>query len=375
MRRNIVVSLGLLLVFGVSSFVVGAQDANCGLASRFESGMVGRVLPGDANRVRAEADRNADQTGTLPGGHYFRALDGVACSGGYTWRQIEVSNGTDVLQGWTVEGTATDYFVEALPYHGYGISYEGVSFFVPESIGDGATVNFSPADLSSDETHVTFPADVRFALTGDYPDPDYDEQYDYPSITIYRTDAYDDGYERGDDYIPNPFEWIYPLVIEGIETILDERPDLNSTFDVTSNTIPDLAPGVGHGTLAYLDYADFQNGSGYRFITFYEQMMGSALNLTLLYRFEGLTELGSYLIVIEMPVDAPQLPAEFNLSSTANDADNGSARYQTYVDGVDAFFNAIPPEEWLPDLTMLDALVNSLVVSDVPELSEDPFGG
>lgn len=374
MRRNFAVAIVILLVFVVSSLNVGAQDATCGLDSQFENGMVGRVLPGTPNRVRAEPDRNADQIGTLSGEHYFRALDGVACSGGFTWREIEVSDGTDVLQGWTVEGTATEYFVEALPYHGYGISYDGVSFFVPEAIGDGVTVDYSPAELSNDETHVTFPAYVRFALTGDYPDPDYDAQFDYPSITIYRTDAFDDGYERGDDYFPNPFEGIFPYVIDGLETILDERPDL-TTFNVTDSRLPDLAPAVAHGALAYLDYADFQNGSGYRFITFYEQMMAYPQNLTLLYRFDGLTELGSYLIVIEMPVNPPRLPAPNDLSAGANDSDGGFARYQTYVDGVDAFFNAIPPEEWLPDLTLLDALVNSLVVSDVPELNEDPLGG
>ncbi len=363
MRRNVVVSLGLLLAFVASAFSVGAQDANCGLASRFEAGMVGRVLPGDANRVRAEADRNSTQTGTLPGGHYFRALDGVACSGGFTWRQIEVSDGTEVLQGWTVEGTVTDYFVEALPYHGYGISYDGVSFFVPEVIGDGATVDFSPATLINEETRVGRIAQVQFTFTGEYPDPEYNAGFNAPSITIYRSDAYDYGHDLSADYRPDMYEETFTYVVEELETILDEQSDLTA---FQRNLLPDLSPGMAPGAFIHLDYADFQNGSGYHFITYYGQDMVSPGDGGLTYRYVGLTELGSYFVVVNMPVNAPSLPAPFNRA-------NGENAYLEYVDIVETTMNAIPFDQWLPDLNAVDAMVNSLVIGEITDLTEDPF--
>lgn len=365
-----VVWLCVMLWMVASSILVHAQDTNCGLDSRFEAGMVGRVLPGDANRLRAEPNRNASQITTLPGEHYFHVLDGVACADGFTWRQVEFSDGTQMVQGWTVEANATEYWLENVPYDGFAVSYDGVSFVVSETLGDNVTVQFTPAERSTDDTRVRFPAELVFALIGEYPDPDYDEKFDFPSISIYRTDAYDDGYERDADYIPNMFEGTFQDTVETLANVLDERPEL-SDYNVTSNRLPDLAPNVAHGTLAYRDYLDFQSGSGYRFITFYEQAFFYAQNETLLYRFNGITELGSYLVVIEMPVNPPALPAPFELSSTANDADNGFARYQTYVDGVDTFFDAIPSEQWLPNLDMLDALVDSLVINEITELDTE----
>ncbi len=75
---------------------------------------VGRVLPGDANNVRAQPLRDAELIGAIPGGAAFRVLEGPICADGLNWWRVE----TDDITGWTVEGADGEYWIEPLPATG-----------------------------------------------------------------------------------------------------------------------------------------------------------------------------------------------------------------------------------------------------------------
>lgn len=71
-----------------------------------------RVTPGLPNTLRAEPDRDAAQTGEIPGGGLFTVVDGPACDDeGYLWWFVNYDGQT----GWTSEGRNSEYFIEPLP--------------------------------------------------------------------------------------------------------------------------------------------------------------------------------------------------------------------------------------------------------------------
>ncbi len=76
--------------------------------SRLIIGQLGRVTPGEANRVRTAPSTNAEIVGAIPGGAIFTVLDGPVCSEGYAWWFVEYEG----ILGFTVEGSGTNYFVE-----------------------------------------------------------------------------------------------------------------------------------------------------------------------------------------------------------------------------------------------------------------------
>ncbi len=91
--------------------IFSAEVCGTGAPSPLTAGGSGRVLPGDANRLRSAPDPDAPQIGSIPAGAVFRVLAGQqgVCRGGVRWAQVEY----DSVQGWTAENVGTTVFVEA----------------------------------------------------------------------------------------------------------------------------------------------------------------------------------------------------------------------------------------------------------------------
>ncbi len=84
-----------------------AAQENCP-TPRLSIGGQGRVVPGSSNRIRDSATTSGQQIGQIPGGGVFDVLEGPECVEGYLWWGVNFQG----LEGWTVEGNASDYFVE-----------------------------------------------------------------------------------------------------------------------------------------------------------------------------------------------------------------------------------------------------------------------
>jgi len=78
------------------------------LPSRLRANRFGRVLPGDANNLRAEPTTGSELIGRIPGEGFFVILEGPVCAEDYAWWRVDYSG----TQGWTVEGTGEEYWVE-----------------------------------------------------------------------------------------------------------------------------------------------------------------------------------------------------------------------------------------------------------------------
>jgi|GEM_PF-2691205 len=108
MFMRVFLAISILILF--SNFEVLHIDAQDCLPTRLEIGGEARVTPGAANRIRSEASTDSEQIGQIPAGEVAAILEGPQCAGGFLWWRITY----DGVEGWTVEASATDYFLE--PY-------------------------------------------------------------------------------------------------------------------------------------------------------------------------------------------------------------------------------------------------------------------
>lgn len=109
-RHHLAPVLAFLLILSWETMPPAEAQSCDDPPPRLEVGGEGRVLPGDANNVREAANTSGAMVGQIPGGGRFRVLAGPVCSGGYNWWQVAAGD----LSGWTVEGTAGEYWVEPI---------------------------------------------------------------------------------------------------------------------------------------------------------------------------------------------------------------------------------------------------------------------
>jgi WD40 repeat protein len=112
MRRALAVVLLITLL--IPAMPTQAQDgSSCpgALPSRLVVGERGRATPGDANNVREQPTTQSAIVGHIPGGDFFRVLEGPICAEGMAWWKVESGEAV----GWTMEGAAQSYWLEPLP--------------------------------------------------------------------------------------------------------------------------------------------------------------------------------------------------------------------------------------------------------------------
>ena len=111
---------------------------------------------------------------------------------------------------------------------------------------------------------------------------------------------------------------------------------------------------------ANLQYVDFQNGQGLRYVTQFSQAFVPISNYELIYTYQGLTSDGKDYVAAVLPVSHPSLPAEGTV--TGNEPPEFSADFRADVANVVSILNRASADTFTPDLTQLDAMMSSLEV-------------
>jgi hypothetical protein len=96
-----------MLLTLTASFQIHGDSLPCP-NPRLSVGGQGYVIAGGVNRIRHEPATTSEQTGQIFGGTVFDVVEGFICSEGYNWWLVRLGN----QEGWTVEGSVDDYFVE-----------------------------------------------------------------------------------------------------------------------------------------------------------------------------------------------------------------------------------------------------------------------
>ena len=111
---------------------------------------------------------------------------------------------------------------------------------------------------------------------------------------------------------------------------------------------------------AHVQFLDFKDGQGLRYVTEYAQGIVPINNNELIYTYQGLTRDGKYYVAAVLPVNHPGLPANGNINGNEPPEFNGD--FPAYLAKAVMFLNPQPANSFIPDLTQLDAMMGSLEV-------------
>lgn len=229
---------------------------------------------------------------------------------------------------------------------GTPISFENVSFVIPEGLASGANPESVPAvGEGGGAPWETAPAHVKIALIS------YQLQGKFHEAAIYIYPANEYGQVN-----PNAAEQI-----DRIQKILAGATMLKETLPSIPwfNAQPMIA--------AQIKMLPFQNGGGVRALTEYAQYYAPINNNELFYHFEGLTKDNQYYIIAVLPITAPILPENEKPDAPVPE---GGVPIPTdigvnniYYISVTEKLNSIAPDAYGPSLNTLDALIQSILVT------------
>jgi hypothetical protein len=138
---------------------------------------------------------------------------------------------------------------------------------------------------------------------------------------------------------------------------------LISNGKVSFEELP-LLPLINAAQMFYVQTAviEFGNGKGIRYITQYAKGITPINNQELFYTFQGLTADGQYWISVVLPISTPIVPGDGTTPPAGHSMESFTNNYLTYIADATAQLNTQTPASFTPSITMLDALIRSIVV-------------
>ncbi|HEX2995306.1 MAG TPA: hypothetical protein VHP14_10795 [Anaerolineales bacterium] len=242
--------------------------------------------------------------------------------------------------------TPTATAVPATQVSGIPVSFEYVSFVIPDGLANGADIELVAGLGEEYEPWERYPTHPKFQLTGYL--TTYGK-YAHPEVIVYPAEEY---------------AGINPNGAEQIDRL---KKILAGTI-LTKETLP-MVPFSGSSALitANIQIIPFQNGRGVRTLMQYGSYAGQINNEDLFYHFQGLTDDGKYHVIVNLPITAPILPATHDVSLPVPEGgvpfDNSLGFNSPYYVSVTEKLNALSPDDYTPTLNTLDALVQSILVT------------
>jgi hypothetical protein len=167
------------------------------------------------------------------------------------------------------------------------------------------------------------------------------------------------------DHLMQPQIFVYPVedltkvnegagqIVASLQALLESPQEIpNMPFLPLFN-----AAQVMHAQIQYLDFA---NGKGLRYLTEFSQGIVPINNNELIYTYQGLTNDGKYYVAAVLPVNHPSLPADGQV--TGKEPPEFTSDFAAYLANVAKALNAQAANTFTPDLTQLDAMMSSLEI-------------
>ncbi|MCJ7716494.1 MAG: hypothetical protein MUO54_08240 [Anaerolineales bacterium] len=151
------------------------------------------------------------------------------------------------------------------------------------------------------------------------------------------------------------FRAINPNVSDRLDelmTVIDTQP-----ADDESIAVADLF-NAAQFVRSQVEYLQFQNGQGVRFLSQYGQAAAPVGWPNLFYAFQGFTNDGAYFISAILPVNHPSLPHPDNVILDNAFYDN----FMNYAAEMSVQLNGEDPGTFIPSLFLLDEMIESLLV-------------
>ena len=231
---------------------------------------------------------------------------------------------------------------------GISVNVENVSLVIPNGLANGAAGEKIPA--STEENGAPWevgPAYIKFTLSS-YP---LQDTMWSPEIKIYPAEEY-----------------------RLVDLIVGERMDEVKTIATNPNAaLPENLPflpfvNAGQVFYAQMQAVYFQNGSGIRYVTQFDQAPIPINNQEMFYTYQGLSQDGKYFISATFPINIAFLPADGSPNTPAPvdgvpmDWENFE-NFPTYLDAVTQKLGSANSDAFIPSLSNLDALIQSITIS------------
>ena len=230
---------------------------------------------------------------------------------------------------------------------GIQVSYQNVSFVIPDGLASGASSELIPAaDESTGGPWGVSPEYIEFVLM------DYSPKDDFfpPVIRIYTAQEY-----------ATANSWAQSSLAK-LQAIL-ASPSMPLTNENLS-TIP-FNGAAAQQYAAQARLIPFTNGNGVGMTSQYAQFPGPILKDGSYYHYEGLTSDGKYMVAIMLPVTLPIQANAENPSADGiiypSDISDVNA-LNSYFQGVTDMLNSASPDSFQPNLTLIEALIRSIQI-------------
>jgi hypothetical protein len=234
--------------------------------------------------------------------------------------------------------------------NGTAVSYGNVSFFLPKELASNALAGTAPA------------------VVGIADGPGWDVAPEHIKFQLENYALYDTFHEPYILMIPAPE---YAAVNEqAAKNIARLQAIISGAAAPTAENLPHVTTfNAGQLFAAQIEIVRFANGSGVRFLTEYGQYFATANNHDLFYQFQGLTSDGKYYILAILPASHPLLAHDEKPETAPPPGgipfpgyENESALTNYYIDVVN-LLNSAAPDSFIPALTNLDALIQSISIA------------
>lgn len=235
------------------------------------------------------------------------------------------------------------------PSSGTLIAVNNISFTIPIGIGNGAQAEAIAAVPSSN--------DVPWWEIG----PNYNK-YLIQNYLLPET-------------FHEPIIYVYPVaeyiqVNADIAGLIDE---LKTIINTQGQPLPENLPFLPAFNAAQVfvsneQFVKFQNGSGIRYLTQFDQAPAPINNHAVFYTFQGITTDGQYYVSAILPANAAFLPGyaspEYPVPPDGIPFDwDNYENMEAYFDAVKQKLNSTDPNSFTPSLLNLDALIQSINVN------------
>jgi len=235
----------------------------------------------------------------------------------------------------------------------------------------GPTLTVAAATPDVDFEGVRFSFDQKIARTvvpaiiqGQNLGEEYMPGDTYPSYTEFSFEAY-----GVSDHFHEPKIRVYPveeyrIINPSAANIIDELQQtlINKPVGGVMSNLPFLPMwNAAQMFSANVEYIDFQNGSGLRYLTMFGQAIYPIDNMNLFYTFQGITDDGRYYISAILPVIHGGLPNDG--ASLLDDYEGFIENWDNYLADTLTFLEEQPPQSYLPNLEDLDAMMSSFVIN------------
>ena len=223
------------------------------------------------------------------------------------------------------------------------IIYEGVSFSFDRSIARGIFTATIPEQNLGDDymPGMNFPTHFEFTFES-YA---VNDPFHTPIIRVYPVDEY---------------RAISPYVSDSIDDlvrVLDNQAPIGMMSGMPFLPIFPAAQFFA----AQVEYFDFQNGRGVRYLTMYGQGLSPVDNRNLFYTYQGITNDGSYYVSAILPVSHTALPD--NGDDEVDDWEALAENWETYISEITQWLDLQEHASFTPNLSMLDLMMASFQIN------------